>query len=322
MEKAQKELDACSKRVEELRRASAGNPDFDRLEALRDDGVDLACLSYREMRALRRDLQMVFQDPYSSLNPRMTVGQIIGEGLRAHGIYRRSSPELQKAVEQVMEECGLASYMLHRYPHQFSGGQRQRVGIARSLALRPRFVVCDEAVSALDVSIQSQVLNLLRDLKEKARPYLSVYFPRSERGQIYQRSNWSNVFGRHRRAGQLSGSIPRPFHPYTEALLSAIPTTDPDGGQKAIALTGEIPSPANPPSGCKFHTRCPHCTDVCRHVAPELRNWHRSLCCLPPSFASERRRSPRRGGPPCCFAVSWNGCFQKKSRKKTPSVSG
>ncbi len=292
MEKAQKELDACSKRVEELRRASAGNPDFDRLEALRDDGVDLACLSYREMRALRRDLQMVFQDPYSSLNPRMTVGQIIGEGLRAHGIYRRSSPELQKAVEQVMEECGLASYMLHRYPHQFSGGQRQRVGIARSLALRPRFVVCDEAVSALDVSIQSQVLNLLRDLKEKAGlTYLFISHDLSVVKYISDRIGVMYL-GAIVELASSQDLFRAPFHPYTEALLSAIPTTDPDGGQKAIALTGEIPSPANPPSGCKFHTRCPHCTDVCRHVAPELREL------APGHFAACHHPLHQKGGAP------------------------
>ena len=154
-------------KIEEMRAPYRDDEEFQRLEQYRDDGIDLARLRYNEIRHLRRDLQMIFQDPYSSLNPRMTVGQIIGEGMRAHKFFKRNDKRMQDEILRVMNDAGLAPYFLHRYPHQFSGGQRQRIGIARSLAVRPKFVVCDEAVSALDVSIQSQIINLLRDLKEQ-----------------------------------------------------------------------------------------------------------------------------------------------------------
>ena len=153
--------------IDQMRSKYADNPEFQKYEAYLDEGIDLARLLYPEMRKLRKDLQLIFQDPYSSLNPRLTVGQIIGEGLLAHKFFKKDSEKMQDYIMKVMEDCGLASYMIHRYPHQFSGGQRQRIGIARSLALDPKFVVCDEAVSALDVSIQSQIINLLVDLKEK-----------------------------------------------------------------------------------------------------------------------------------------------------------
>ena len=164
----EQELAKLRKTLDEKREAISKNPDFARHEAYRDGGINLAKLKEHEIRGLRRDLQLIFQDPYSSLNPRMTVGQIIGEGLLAHNIFTENDENMQEYILKVMEECGLAPYFIHRYPHQFSGGQRQRIGIARSLALRPKFVVCDEAVSALDVSIQSQVINLLIDLKEKS----------------------------------------------------------------------------------------------------------------------------------------------------------
>ena len=150
-----------------MRKPYANDPEFQRAEAYRDDGIDLARLEYNEIRELRSDLQMIFQDPYSSLNPRMTVGQIISEGMIAHNQYKKNDERLQEAIIKVMDDAGLAAYFIHRYPHQFSGGQRQRIGIARSLAVKPKFVVCDEAVSALDVSIQSQIINLLQDLKEQ-----------------------------------------------------------------------------------------------------------------------------------------------------------
>lgn len=216
-------------------------------------------------------MQMIFQDPYSSLNPRMTVGQIIGEGLLAHGFFTKNDDKMQDYVMKTMEECGLAPYMLHRYPHQFSGGQRQRIGIARALALKPRFVVCDEAVSALDVSIQSQIVNLLKDLGEKENlAYLfishglSVVKYISDRigvmylGNIVELASSQNMFD-------------HPMHPYTEALLSAIPTTDPDAKKEIVPLEGDIPSPVHPPKGCKFHTRCKYCQEICKHVTPELR---------------------------------------------------
>ena len=236
------------------------------------DGIDLAKLDYNEMRLLRKEMQLIFQDPYSSLNPRMTVGQIIGEGLKAHGVFDKESEEYTEYITDVMDECGLAPYMIHRYPHQFSGGQRQRIGIARSLALRPRFVVCDEAVSALDVSIQSQILNLLQDLKEAENlTYmfishdLSVVKYISDRigvmylGNIVELSDTVRLFE-------------NPLHPYTEALLSAIPTTDADRKKEDYILAGDIPSPIKPPPGCKFHTRCRYATDVCKNKVPELRD--------------------------------------------------
>lgn len=238
-------------------------------DAIQDGGIDLTKLGYGEMRRLRRDLQLIFQDPYSSLNPRMTVGQLIGEALIAHGMYRRGDEGLQEYILKVMQECGLAPYMLHRYPHQFSGGQRQRIGIARSLALRPKFVVCDEAVSALDVSIQSQVLNLLMDLKKQAgltylfiSHDLSVVKYISDRIGVMYLGNLVEMAP----TGELFENT---MHPYTEALLKAIPTTDADSKlNDENLLEGDIPSPANPPKGCKFHTRCPYATDICETVEP------------------------------------------------------
>ena len=158
----ERQLRDAMEKMDTLRKAYSKDDAFQKYEEYRDDGVDLARLKANEMRVLRKDMQMIFQDPYSSLNPRMTVGQIIGEGLLAHGFFEKNDDKMQDYVMKIMEECGLAPYMIHRYPHQFSGGQRQRIGIARSLALKPKFVVCDEAVSALDVSIQSQIVNLLK----------------------------------------------------------------------------------------------------------------------------------------------------------------
>lgn len=204
----------------------------------------------KRMRELRRDLQLIFQDPYSSLNPRMTAGQIIGEGLTAHGVYKKGDPALRDYVMEVMKKCGLDSYMFSRYPHQFSGGQRQRIGIARSLALKPRFVVCDEAVSALDVSIQSQILNLLSDLKEQE--HLTYLFITHDLSVVKYISDRIGVMY----LGNLVEIAPteelfvRTLHPYTNALLSAIPTTDVyEKKRERILLEGDIPSPVNPPTG-------------------------------------------------------------------------
>ena len=221
-------------------------------------------------RILRRDMQLIFQDPYSSLNPRMTVGQIISEGMLAHGMFRKNDGRMQEEVLHVMEECGLAPYFLHRFPHQFSGGQRQRIGIARSLAVKPKFVVCDEAVSALDVSIQSQIINLLQDLKEKQNlTYLFITHDLSVVKYISDRIGVMYL-------GALVELAPSeqifdaPRHPYTEALLAAIPTTDIGENRKELQiLEGDIPSPVNPPKGCKFHTRCKYCTEICEQVVPE-----------------------------------------------------
>ncbi len=222
-----------------------------------------------KMRELRRQLQLIFQDPYSSLNPRMTAGQIIGEGLTAHGVYKKGDPALREYVLDVMKKCGLDSYMFSRYPHQFSGGQRQRIGIARSLALKPRFVVCDEAVSALDVSIQSQILNLLSDLKEQE--HLTYLFITHDLSVVKYISDRIGVMylGNLVELAPTEELFERTLHPYTRALLSAIPTTEADADRRErILLEGDIPSPVNPPSGCKFHTRCYQCREKCKQEVP------------------------------------------------------
>lgn len=255
------------RKLDALRANYASDEEFQKHEAFRDTGIDLARLTYPEVRLLRSQMQYIFQDPYSSLNPRMTIGNIISEGLIAHKYFKKNDERLQEEVVKVMNECGLAAYFIHRFPHQFSGGQRQRICIARSLAVRPRFVVCDEAVSALDVSIQSQILNLLQDLKEQQNlTYLfithdlSVVKYISDRigvmylGNIVELADSEEIF-RH------------PMHPYTEALLDSIPTTEEK--KDLVVLEGDIPSPVNPPKGCKFHTRCKYCTDICTHVVPE-----------------------------------------------------
>ena len=264
------ELAQKQQKIDALRAQYRDDPEFQRVDAYLDDGIDLARLKYDEMRILRRDMQLIFQDPYSSLNPRMTVGQIISEGMLAHGMFRKNDGRMQEEVLHVMEECGLAPYFLHRFPHQFSGGQRQRIGIARSLAVKPKFVVCDEAVSALDVSIQSQIINLLQDLKEKQNlTYLFITHDLSVVKYISDRIGIMYL-------GALVELAPSeqifdaPRHPYTEALLAAIPTTDIGENRKELQiLEGDIPSPVNPPKGCKFHTRCKYCTEICEQVVPE-----------------------------------------------------
>ena len=234
------------------------------------EGEDISWLSRKKMLPYRQKLQMIFQDPYSSLNPRMTVGQIIGEGLLAHGIFKKNDEKMQAYVMEVMEKCGLAPYMIHRYPHQFSGGQRQRIGIARALALKPRFVVCDEAVSALDVSIQSQIVNLLKDLgSEDNLAYLFISHGLSVVKYISDRIGVMYL-GNIVELAESQEMFDHPTHPYTEALLSAIPTTDVDSNREMIPLEGDIPSPVHPPKGCKFHTRCKYCTEICKHITPEL----------------------------------------------------
>ena len=234
------------------------------------NGKDIAKLSKKELRKKRLEMQMVFQDPYSSLNPRMTVGQIIGEALIDHKLMDKN--QAKEKVEEIMEVCGLPSYYINRYPHEFSGGQRQRIGIARALVLDPQFVICDEPVSALDVSIQSQIINLLGDLqKERNFSYifishdLSVVEYISNRvavmylGNIVELADKNEIFD-------------NPLHPYTKALMSAIPVPDPTRKRERIILSGDLPSPSNPPSGCKFRTRCPMACDKCAKEAPEYRD--------------------------------------------------
>ncbi len=264
-------IDDSLKKIDDLRAPHLNEPEFQKYEALRDDGIDLARLEYNEIRLLRRDLQIVFQDPYSSLNPRMTIGQIIGEGLMAHNIFRKNNARMQDYILKVMDDCGLQSYFLHRFPHQFSGGQRQRISIARALAVEPKFVVCDEAVSALDVSVQSQIINLLQDLREKQE--LTYMFITHDLSVVKYISDRIGVMylGNMVELAASEDLFRHPIHPYTQALISAIPTTDPDASKELQILEGDIPSPVNPPAGCKFHTRCRYCTEICKQVVPEWR---------------------------------------------------
>ena len=230
---------------------------------------DLSKLSKKEMRALRPKMQLIFQDPYSSLNPRMTVGQIIGEALIDHKMATKEN--LRAKVLEVMDLCGLAEYQIDRFPHEFSGGQRQRIGIARALALDPEFIVADEPVSALDVSIQAQIINLLVKLqKEKGFSYMFISHDLSVVEHLCQRVGVMYL-GSMVELADKDELFDNPLHPYTKALLSAIPIPDPTIKRDRIILTGDIPSPANPPKGCKFHTRCPYATDKCRNEAPEYR---------------------------------------------------
>ena len=248
----------------------ADNEAFRKAQEYLDNGIDLARLNYSEIRLLRSDLQMIFQDPYSSLNPRMTVGQIISEGMIAHKMFRKNDDRLQQEIIRVMDNAGLASYFIHRFPHQFSGGQRQRIGIARSLAVRPKFVVCDEAGSALDVSIQSQIINLLQDLKEQQNlTYLFITHDLSVVKYISDRIGVMYL-GTIVELAASQELFEHPRHPYTEALMNAIPTTDVESNRKIEVLEGDIPSPVNPPKGCKFHTRCKYCTEICEHMDPPL----------------------------------------------------
>ena len=223
-----------------------------------------------DIQAFRNKASMVFQDPYSSLNPRMTVADIIGEPLDVHKLYS-SKQERQDRILELMGYVGLNSEHAARYAHEFSGGQRQRIGIARALATNPKFVVCDEAVSALDVSIQAQIINLLLDLKEHQN--LTYMFITHDLSVVKYISDRVGVMylGNMVELAEADEIFHHPIHPYTEALLNAIPTTDTVGAKELSILEGDIPSPVNPPKGCKFHTRCPYATEQCAQERPELR---------------------------------------------------
>ncbi|HPJ24164.1 MAG TPA: dipeptide ABC transporter ATP-binding protein [Bacillota bacterium] len=247
------------------------------------NGIDIRKLSRKELIKLRPKIQIIFQDPYSSLSPRMTIGEIIGEAVREHKIVPKE--ELQDYIIGVMKSCGLQPYYYSRYPHEFSGGQRQRICVARALALKPDLIVCDEPVSALDVSIQAQIINLLVKLQEEfgitylfishdlsVVEYISDEIMVMYLGNVMEHGNRDQVFK-------------NPMHPYTKALLSAIPIPDPELKKTRIILEGDIPSPANPPSGCKFHTRCSQCMDICKTVTPVFKEYekgHKVACHLYP----------------------------------------
>ena len=231
------------------------------------EGVDVAGLNQKQMRPLRTKMQIVFQDPYSSLPPRSTVGDILSEPVKVHNIVPQN--EVKDYVLDLMEQCGLRDYYYERYPHEFSGGQRQRICIARALAVKPKLVVCDEPVSALDVSIQAQIINLLKKLQiERQLTYLFISHDLSVVKYISDKIGIMYL-GSMMEFGNKKEIFDNPLHPYTVALFSAVPNPNPDEKTKKIVLKGDIPSPANPPKGCKFHTRCPRAMEICKHIAPE-----------------------------------------------------
>ena len=255
------------------------------------NGREIYSLSKRELRRLRPKMQIIYQDPFSSLSPRMPVGEIIREGVREHNIVKKENMEAY--IEEIMDRCGLQPFHKNRYPHEFSGGQRQRIGIARALALKPEFVVCDEPVSALDVSIQAQIINLLKNLQRQE--HLTYLFISHDLSVVEHITDSVGVMylGSLVEYASTDDLFKEPLHPYTKALFSAIPMPDPAYAMKWVALEGTIPSPANPPSGCKFRTRCPHAMDICTHNEPawlEVKPGHFCACHL---YCKERKSHDR-----------------------------
>src|SRR6266496_524345 len=260
------------------------------------DGKDVFTLKPNELKVVRRDMQIIFQDPYASLDPRVPIGESVMEGLHIHNIGAKK--ERVAIMMETLKKVGLEDYHARRYPHEFSGGQRQRIGLARALALRPRFIVCDEPVSALDVSIQSQMLNLLDDLQKELS--LTYIFIAHDLGVVRHVSDRIAVMylGKLVEVSPAEDLYQRPIMPYTEALLSAVPIPDPDLAHKRerIVLQGDVPSPINPPSGCRFHPRCRYMTDICREVEPPLVDYgkgHFAACHHPLNLDKEALESAR-----------------------------
>ena len=237
------------------------------------DGEDITDYKSSQMREIRKQMQIIFQDPYSSLPPRSTVGGILSEPVLVHNIVPKS--EVKDYVLELMEKCGLRDYYYERYPHEFSGGQRQRICIARALSVNPKLVICDEPVSALDVSIQAQIINLLKSLQESMN--LTYVFISHDLSVVKFISDKIGVMylGSMMEFGSKKDIFSNPLHPYTKALFSAIPHPDPDVKMNRIVLNGDIPSPANPPKGCKFHTRCPYAKDICKEVTPTYKEYEK-----------------------------------------------
>ncbi len=240
------------------------------------EGKDITNLKSSEMREIRKKMQIIFQDPYSSLPPRSTVGGILSEPVEVHKIVPKA--EIKDYVLDLMDKCGLRDYYYERYPHEFSGGQRQRICIARALSVNPKLVICDEPVSALDVSIQAQIINLLKKLQQEMN--LTYLFISHDLSVVKFISDKIGVMylGAMVEFGTKEDIFANPLHPYTQALFSAIPQPDPDVKMNRIILKGDIPSPANPPKGCRFHTRCPKAMDICSEIAPEYRDFGNGHC--------------------------------------------
>ncbi len=259
------------------------------------DGKDLTKLDGGDMRRMRRHLQMIFQDPYASLNPRMTVGNIVSEPMQIHRLVPKN--ERTQRVQELLQTVGLNPYFANRYPHEFSGGQRQRIGIARALAANPDFIVADEPVSALDVSIQAQIVNLLEDLQDQfGLTYLFIAHDLSVVKHISDRVAVMYL-GKIVEMADRNALYEDPLHPYTKALLSAVPIPDPviEKRRERIILSGDVPSPINPPSGCHFHTRCPYAMEVCKQVDPifaDQGNGHHVACHLYPGSGAEQAARP------------------------------
>jgi oligopeptide transport system ATP-binding protein len=254
------------------------------------DGQELTGLPTRQMRIMRRKMQVIFQDPYSSLNPRMTTGNIIGEPLIVHGLVK-TKQEYKERVGDLLKNVGLNPYMADRFPHEFSGGQRQRIGVARALSVNPQFIVADEPVSALDVSIQAQIINLMEELQEKFS--LTYLFIAHDLAVVRHISDRVGVMylGRLMEVAGRNEIYRNPLHPYTKALLSAVPIPDPiiDAQRERVLLSGEVPSPLRPPSGCVFHPRCPLATEQCSQVIPQSREVeanHWAACINVPGYGA------------------------------------
>ena len=261
------------------------------------ENVDLLSLGNKELRAMRREMQIIFQDPYASLNPRMKVGDIVGEPLVIHN--EGSKSDRRDRVASLLSRVGLDPGYMNRYPHEFSGGQRQRIGVARTLALNPKLIIADEPVSALDVSVQAQVVNLLQDLQEEFKlTYLFISHGLAVVEHISSRVAVMYL-GRIVEIARAADLYAQPLHPYTQALLSAIPIPDPTQKRNRIVLQGDVPTPINPPSGCRFRTRCPLAIEECAQIDPELREiaeGHQVACIRVPGWADAKRVEPSHSG--------------------------
>ena len=262
------DINDIEKSLKEISNSINNKELFSELEELKEIGLDLAKLTKNELRLLRTEIQLIFQDPYSSLPPRMTIGQILTEPVQVHKVVEKD--KIQEHVRKVMKMCGLQPQYYDRYPHEFSGGQRQRICIARALVVNPKLVICDEPVSALDVSIQAQIINLLKELQNNlGLTYMFISHDLSVVKYITD-SIIVMYLGNMMEIGETNDIFDNPLHPYTKALFSAVPVPDPDAKMQRIILQGDIPSPANPPKGCKFHTRCDKCMAVCKIKTPSF----------------------------------------------------